>query len=102
MSSKSVGTQPLWEAMMDACVAGSGNALKRAAPPVKLAIQTGYSSMIRAIADRVVQDEPEPEKSELEKMLYESMDFAQWHRWHERRLVRQYLLAEADRAEAGE
>ena len=64
----------------------------------------GYAAEIRAIADWLVPEEPEPPlgvvpKSEINKCIDEH---SEWREWFVRGCLRTELLAEADRAEAGE
>ena len=63
----------------------------------------GYAALIRAMADWLVPEEPEPPlgvvpKSQINKAIDEH---SEWREWFVRDCLRAELLAEADRAEAG-
>jgi hypothetical protein len=88
--------QPLWQAMRHAYDQSSvPTALIESSDPETgdcLTDRYGYAAELRAIADRVVPEEA-PAAWEPAYKLYER---------HERQRIRALLLAEADRAEAGE
>jgi hypothetical protein len=81
--------QPLWRVM---------EAAWESAPEVPMN-QEGHchAAVIRAIADRVVPEEylPEPDEESM-------MDMRVWEAVSQRQRIRALLLAEADRAEAGQ
>lgn len=83
---------PLWRVMH--------RAYDESAPPGggEWTNSCGYAAEIRALADWLVPEEPEPEVPDFP----DANDMAPWQRWHERKRTRQRLLAEADRAERGE
>jgi molybdopterin converting factor small subunit len=63
-----------------------------------------YAAEIRAIADWLVPEEDEPSlgavaKSQINKCIDEH---SEWREWFVKDCIRAELLAEADRAEAGE
>jgi hypothetical protein len=74
--------QPLWQMMNHAYAAHDS-------------CRKGYAAEIRAIADWLV---PEDHGCILEPLAQSG----EYHRWCERMVIRQRLLAEADRAERGE
>jgi hypothetical protein len=88
--------QPLWRVMADAYDQSSvPTALIESSDPETgdcLTDRYGYAAELRAIADRVAPEEA-PAAWEPAYKLYER---------HERQRIRALLLAEADRAEAGE
>ena len=89
---------PLWEVMQ--------NAYDRqliAAVGVDALDRLCYAAEIRAIADWLVPEEPEPPlgavpKSQINKCIDEH---SEWREWWVKDCLRAELLAEADRAEAG-
>jgi hypothetical protein len=83
--------RPLWELMHEAYwrVAGCNGFNPPASPDC-------YAAEIRAIADVVAPDRPQPSTLEL---CYDEDDEREWH--YEQR-IRALLLAEAERAEKGE
>jgi hypothetical protein len=93
--------QPLWQAMRHAYDQSSvPTALIESSDPETgdcLTDRYGYAAELRAIADRVVPEEylPEPDEESM-------MDMRVWEAVSQRQRIRAVLLAEADRAEAGE
>jgi hypothetical protein len=84
--------RPLWEVMHSAY-------LTELAENPHAELAEVYQSMIRAIADEVVPEEPEPFTPELP--LDQRWKSLLCCGYHQRQHIRQRLLAEADRAEAG-
>jgi hypothetical protein len=90
--------QPLWRVMADAHDADVGTVEdvygnEYSGTPD----ERTYAAMLCAIADRVVPEEwlPEPDEESM-------MDMRVWEAVSQRQRIRRLLLAEADRAEAGE
>jgi len=84
--------RPLWEVMQSAYIAGCKPGC---------GYRLGYAAEIRAIADAVVPEEPNPD-------AYTSIDIVRRFntsamlRWEQRMATRALLLAEAERAEQGD
>jgi hypothetical protein len=83
--------QPLWRLMFEAGAAVTAKGAHSTTHEAKAA-------ELRAIADRVVPEEAAPGMSDFP----DANDAAPWQRWQARQRIRARLLAEADRAEAGE
>jgi hypothetical protein len=77
--------KPLWRIMHTAHM--------QHADPLAASARKGYAAELRAIADVVVPDRPQPSTLEL---CYDEDDEREWH--YEQR-TRALLLAEAERAE---
>jgi hypothetical protein len=80
--------RPLWEVMRRA---DSSAASDYTSPEARI---------LRAIADEVVPEEPKPFTPELP--LDQRWKSLLWYGYYQRQRIRQRLLDEADRAEAGE
>ena len=86
--------QPLWE-VMDAVYDA---AIKRR--DFQSARRDGCAAELRAIADAVVPEDPEPKVRS--QGPGHDRDFEEWLYWVQRMATRRRLLDEADRAERGE
>jgi hypothetical protein len=86
---------PLWRLMADAYAEATNSTVRDFD-----VIATGNAAEIRALADAVVPDEPEPPTGEREPwpQAYQQMSDA---KWEQRQRIRALLLAEAERAEEG-
>jgi hypothetical protein len=87
----------LWEVMADAYYNANNMPTSRLrGGPVRTGMmRSGIAAELRALADEVAPEEPEPPV----EMWDEPMDFAPWYRWSERQRTRALLLQAAAEAE---
>jgi hypothetical protein len=97
--------RPLWEVMRHAYDQSSvPSTLIDASDPSTgdcLTDRYGYAAEIRALADEVVPEQPEPSPY-VDSIMGWVMDQNPHVEWKTRQAIRQRLLAEADHAEKGE
>lgn len=87
---------PLWQAMMESLEGvPNGTQIKSVDHLARLCT----AAEIRAVADRITPEEPEPVKPDD---VEDGMGWPEWYAWLERKHIRRFLLDEASKAEAGD
>jgi len=85
---------PLWQSMMKSLEdVPNGVQIKDVDHLARLCT----AAEIRAVADRITPEEPEPVKPDD---VEDGMGWPEWYEWLERKHIRRFLLDEASNAEA--